>query len=153
LPQAALSKLAEGVDGKRRIIHSPPLISRLEKSEAHIRDWLTDLLQGYYESLQDSRKRLLSRYRFVDAAHKVVGVGSVGTRCFITCWEGIEGGDSLFLQVKQANASLLEPYLGRSEYKQPQARDHRAAVDASHQRHLPGLHAICRPRLLHPPAV
>jgi uncharacterized protein (DUF2252 family) len=119
---AALSKLTEVVDGKRRIIHSPPLIVRLERSESHIRDWLTDLLQGYYDSLEDSRKRLLSRYRFVDVAHKVVGVGSVGTRCFITYWEGVEGGDPLFLQVKQANASLLEPYLGRSEYKQPGKR-------------------------------
>ncbi len=84
--------------------------------------WLTELFQSYYESLEDSRKRLLSRYRLVDVAHKVVGVGSVGTRCFISYWEGNDEGDPLFLQIKQANASLLEPYLGRSEYEHPGQR-------------------------------
>jgi uncharacterized protein (DUF2252 family) len=118
----AMSKLTEVVNGKRRLIHTPPLIVRLDKSEAHIRDWLVNLYQGYFESLEDSRKRLLSRYRFVDVAHKVVGVGSVGTRCFITYWEGVDDSDPLFLQVKQANTSLLEPYLGCSEYKQPGQR-------------------------------
>jgi uncharacterized protein (DUF2252 family) len=118
----ALSKLTEVVDGKRRLINAPPLLIRLDKSEAHVRDWLIGLYEGYFASLEDSRKRLLSRYRFVDVAHKVVGVGSVGTRCFITYWEGVDENDPLFLQVKQANASLLEPYLGRSEYKQPGRR-------------------------------
>ena len=58
----------------------------------------------------------------MDVAHKVVGVGSVGTRCFISYWQGSDERDALFLQVKQANASLLEPYLGRSEYEQPGRR-------------------------------
>jgi uncharacterized protein (DUF2252 family) len=58
----------------------------------------------------------------MDVAHKVVGVGSVGTRCFITYWQGNDEGDPLFLQVKQASQSLLEPYLGRSEYEQPGRR-------------------------------
>jgi uncharacterized protein (DUF2252 family) len=119
---AAFAKLTEVVDGERRIIHDPPVLYRLEKREADIREWLTELLVAYYESLEDSRKRLLSRYRFVDVAHKVVGVGSVGTRCFITYWEGNDEGDPLFLQVKQASASLLEPYLGRSEYGHPGQR-------------------------------
>jgi uncharacterized protein (DUF2252 family) len=117
----AASKLTEIVDGQRRVVHDPPLIYRLDKSEEATRVWVTELLTAYYESLEDSRKRLLSRYRLVDVAHKVVGVGSVGTRCFISYWEGNEG-DPLFLQVKQANASLLEPYLGRSEYEQPGQR-------------------------------
>jgi len=65
---------------------------------------------------------LLSRYRFVDLAHKVVGVGSVGTHCFISLWIGIDEGDPLFLQVKQARPSILEPYLGRSQYDHPGQR-------------------------------
>jgi uncharacterized protein (DUF2252 family) len=118
----AFSKLTEVVDGERRLIQDPPLLVRLEKREVQIRDWLTDLFETYYASLDDSRKRLLSRYRLVDVAHKVVGVGSVGTRCFITYWQGNDEADPLFLQVKQANASLLEPYAGSSEYKYPGQR-------------------------------
>jgi uncharacterized protein (DUF2252 family) len=118
----AFAKLTEVVDGERRIIHDPPLLYRLDKHEADIRTWLTELMTTYYDTLEESRKRLLARYRLVDVAHKVVGVGSVGTRCFITYWEGIDEGDPLFLQVKQANASLLEPYLGPSEYAQPGQR-------------------------------
>ena len=119
---AAFAKLTEVVDGERRIVHAPPLIYRLEKHEAEIREWLTELFTAYYESLEDSRKRLLARYRLMDVAHKVVGVGSVGTRCFISFWQGKDEGDPLFLQIKQANASLLEPYLGRSQYAQPGQR-------------------------------
>jgi uncharacterized protein (DUF2252 family) len=119
---AAFSKLTEVVDGERRIVHAPPFIVRLEKHEAEIRAWLTELFTAYYESLEDSRKRLLARYRLMDVAHKVVGVGSVGTRCFISFWQGKDEGDPLFLQIKQANASLLEPYLGRSEYERPGQR-------------------------------
>lgn len=118
----AFEKLTEVVNGERRIIHAPPLLYHLDKQEAVIREWLTELFVAYFESLEASRKRLLSRYRFVDVAHKVVGVGSVGTRCFISFWQGNDEGDPLFLQVKQASASLLEPYLGRSEYGQPGQR-------------------------------
>ncbi len=118
----ALSKLTEMVDGQRRIVHDPPLIYRLEKGEENIRAWVTELFTAYYESLEESRKRLLARYRLVDVAHKVVGVGSVGTRCFISYWEGNSEGDPLFLQIKQASASLLEPYLGSSEYERPGER-------------------------------
>ena len=118
----AFAKLTEVVDGERRIIHDPPLLYRLDKREVDIRTWLTELMTTYFDALEESRKRLLARYRLVDVAHKVVGVGSVGTRCFITYWEGVDEGDPLFLQVKQANASLLEPYLGPSEYAQPGQR-------------------------------
>jgi uncharacterized protein (DUF2252 family) len=118
----AFAKLTEVVDGERRIIHDPPLLYRLDKHETDIRTWLTELMTTYFDALEESRKRLLARYRLVDVAHKVVGVGSVGTRCFITYWEGVDEGDPLFLQVKQANASLLEPYLGPSEYAQPGKR-------------------------------
>ncbi len=118
----ALAKLTEVVDGQRRIVHAPPLIYRLEKQDAATRVWLTELFQSYYESLEESRKRLLSRYRLIDLAHKVVGVGSVGTRCFVSYWEGDSEDDPLFLQIKQANTSLLEPYAGRSEYDYPGQR-------------------------------
>jgi uncharacterized protein (DUF2252 family) len=119
---AAFNKLTEVVDLERRIIHNPPLIYRLDKTEEDIREAIRELFTAYYESLEDSRKRLLSRYRFVDLAHKVVGVGSVGTRCFISLWIGIDEGDPLFLQVKQARPSLLEPYLGSSVYDHPGQR-------------------------------
>ncbi|MFO7635300.1 MAG: DUF2252 domain-containing protein [Caldilinea sp.] len=118
----AFAKLTEVVDGERRIIHDPPLIVRLDRSEEQLRTWLNNPVAAYTASLDDSRRRLLARYRLVDVAHKVVGVGSVGTRCFITYWEGIDEGDPLFLQIKQANPSLLEPYLGRSEYAHPGER-------------------------------
>lgn len=119
---AAFAKLTEVVNGERHLVHNPPLLYRLEKHESATREWLVELFKAYYESLEESRKRLLSRYRLVDLAHKVVGVGSVGTRCFISYWAGNDEGDPLFLQIKQANASLLEPYLGRSEYDRPGRR-------------------------------
>jgi uncharacterized protein (DUF2252 family) len=118
----AFAKLTDVVDGRRRIVHDPPLIYRLDVSEERIREAIRELFTAYYESLEDSRKRLLSRYRFVDLAHKVVGVGSVGTHCFISLCIGIDEGDPLFLQVKQARPSILEPYLGRSEYDHPGQR-------------------------------
>jgi uncharacterized protein (DUF2252 family) len=118
----AFNKLTAVVDGERRIIHDPPVLFRLEKGESEIRDWLTELFVTYYDSLEPSRRRLMARYRLMDVAHKVVGVGSVGTRCFITYWEGNGEGDPLFLQVKQAGPSLLEPYLGCSEFDQPGQR-------------------------------
>lgn len=118
----AFAKLTEEVDGERRIVHDPPLLYRLDKMEEATRAWLIDLFKAYHASLEESRRRLLSRYRLVDVALKVVGVGSVGTRCFISYWEGNGEGDPLFLQIKQANPSLLEPYLGCSEYEQPGQR-------------------------------
>ena len=118
----AFAKLTELVDGERRIINDPPIVHRLDKHEDEVRQWVTSLFETYYESLEDSRKHLLARYRLVDVAHKVVGVGSVGTRCFISLWLGKDDADPLFLQVKQANPSLLEPYLGRSTYDHPGRR-------------------------------
>ena len=118
----AFSKLTELVDGQRRIVHDPPLVYRLDKNEENIRQAVRQLFTTYADSLDDSRKRLFGRYRFVDMAHKVVGVGSVGTRCFISLWQGIDDGDPLFLQVKQARPSLLEPYAGPSQYEHPGQR-------------------------------
>jgi uncharacterized protein (DUF2252 family) len=68
--------------------------------------------------LQDDRRHLLERFEFVDMARKVVGVGSVGTRAFIALLQGRDAQDPLFLQVKEATASVLEPYVGKSRYRQ-----------------------------------
>lgn len=113
----AFNKLTETVDGQRRIISDPPRVVPLNRDEQAVRDWIVDLFETYFDSLDDSRKHLLSRYQFADVAHKVVGVGSVGTRCFISLWLGKDATEPLFLQVKQASPSVLEPYLGRSGYE------------------------------------
>jgi hypothetical protein len=74
------------------------------------------VIRGYRRTLQGDRKHLLERFRYVDAARKVVGVGSVGTRAWIILMLGRDNEDPLFLQLKQAEASVLEPFLGKSQY-------------------------------------
>jgi uncharacterized protein (DUF2252 family) len=111
----ALSKLTRVVDGRRRFEEDPPLLTRVVEDE--LREQIDDILRTYRRTLQDDRRHLLDRYRFVDAARKVVGVGSVGTRAFVVLLEGRDEDDPLFLQVKEAKASVLEPYLSRSTYK------------------------------------
>ncbi|WP_084126813.1 DUF2252 domain-containing protein [Demequina sp. NBRC 110054] len=112
----ALAKLTEVVDGRRRIVPSPPLIVPLgeelgEPDAARIRTFF----DRYRQSLPPYRAAVIDRYRFLDLAHKVVGVGSVGTRCFIVLLES-DGGAPLFLQFKEATRSVLEPFLGPSQY-------------------------------------
>jgi uncharacterized protein (DUF2252 family) len=116
----ALAKLTEIVDGKRRIKDQPPLIYH---AEIATQEATKALLSSYAKSLWESRQRLLQRYHFVDVAAKVVGVGSVGTAAGIVLLQG-EGGpdDHIFLQIKEANPSVLEPYLGRSEFSHPGKR-------------------------------
>lgn len=104
----ALGKLTQERDGRRRIISSPPLIERLE--EAELRD-VGRVFSDYRATLAEDRRLLLDRYRFVDAATKVVGVGSVGTRCYIVLLEGRDARDPLFLQLKEAGRSVLEDHL------------------------------------------
>jgi uncharacterized protein (DUF2252 family) len=110
----ALSKLATVSDGRLNIIEDPPLITHVPE-EGH-RESLRRFFRSYYGSLQDDRRTLLQRYRFVDFALKVVGVGSVGTRCFIALLDGCDNDDPLFLQLKEARASVLEPHAGPSRY-------------------------------------
>jgi uncharacterized protein (DUF2252 family) len=74
-------------------------------------------IRSYRRTLTADRRRLLERFRYVHAARKVVGVGSVGARAWIVLMLGRDDGDPLFLQVKEAQASVLEPYLGKSEYE------------------------------------
>jgi uncharacterized protein (DUF2252 family) len=121
----ALSKLAELVDGKYRIVSQPPVIIPLrdlagtfdlstEEAEHAIREQF----RAYRATLQDDRRHLLERFEIVDAARKVVGVGSVGTRAFIVLVQGRDAADPLFLQIKEATASVLEEHLGKSRYRQ-----------------------------------
>src|SRR5262249_1756109 len=108
-----LDKLTEKVGGEHRLIEDLPLIVR----ETHVDSGLPlqvaldRMLHAYLDSLGHDRKVLLSRYRIVDAVRKVVGVGSVGTSCWVILMQGIDTDDPLFLQVKQAQASVLAPYI------------------------------------------
>jgi uncharacterized protein (DUF2252 family) len=111
----ALSKLTEVVDGHQRFIEDRPLLVRLENTE-HELDEVTEMIDGYRASLPDEIRTLFDRFHLVDVARKVVGVGSVGTRCWVGLLEGPNhpAGDPLVLQVKEAQASVLEPYAGAS---------------------------------------
>ncbi|POH66139.1 MULTISPECIES: DUF2252 domain-containing protein [Cryobacterium] len=125
----ALSKLAELVDGQYRIISQPPIVipvrdlaESLGLSSDDVQAAVLEQLRSYRESLQDDRRRLLERFEVVDVAHKVVGVGSVGNRAFIALLQGRDEQDPLFLQVKEATASVLEDHLPKSVYEQPGER-------------------------------
>ncbi|GCE24489.1 hypothetical protein KDK_82890 [Dictyobacter kobayashii] len=107
-------KLAEQVHGHFTIKDEPPFTMHLTDRE--IVGELKEVMQTYMASLPDDRQLLLSRYHLVDFALKVVGVGSVGTRCYIALLVGEDGTDPLFLQMKEAQTSVLEPYLERSRY-------------------------------------
>jgi hypothetical protein len=112
----ALSKLTTVVDGRRTIIDDPPLLVRIPEGE-EVRVQVYAILESYKRTLQDDRRHLLDRYRFVDAARKVVGVGSVGTRAYVVLLEGRDENDPLFLQVKEAGASVLEGYVKSNTYE------------------------------------
>jgi uncharacterized protein (DUF2252 family) len=120
----AFAKLTREVDGVPRIISDPPLIvpvaelaAEAGRTAEEIETPIHHLFREYRRTLQDDRRHLLEEFRWVDLARKVVGVGSVGTRCWIVLLLGRDGDDPLFLQVKEAQASVLEPYLGKSAYK------------------------------------
>lgn len=121
----ALSKLAELVDGKYRIISQPPVIvpSRdlthlFGVTQDRILELVHQQFRAYRATLRPDVRTLLERYEFVDMAHKVVGVGSVGTRAFIVLLQGRDMQDPLFLQVKEATRSVLEDHLPRSPYRE-----------------------------------
>jgi uncharacterized protein (DUF2252 family) len=99
----ALAKLTTVVDGRRQIVPDPPFVTRATQ-DPEIVDQLDDILDGYRESLLHDRRALFDRYRLVDVARKVVGVGSVGTRCWIALFQGPNGGP-LFLQIKEAGVA------------------------------------------------
>jgi uncharacterized protein (DUF2252 family) len=110
----AFPKLAMEVEGQYHIKNDPPLITPL--LDQAVRDRMQNVFEHYKTSLTDDRLVLLQRYRLTDMAWKVVGVGSVGTRCFILLLMGGSPADPLFLQLKEAQASVLEQYLGKSRY-------------------------------------
>jgi uncharacterized protein (DUF2252 family) len=117
----AFDRLTELVDGEPRIVSDPPLITPVEElvvseQRAGLEEALRKVLRSYRRTLPGDRRRLLERFRYVHAARKVVGVGSVGTRAWIALMLGNDAGDPLFLQVKEAEASVLEPHLGESEH-------------------------------------
>ncbi len=116
----ALDKMTEEVDGEHRIIEELPLIVRETHADngTPINEALDVVLRSYIESLPTDRLKLLSRYRIVDVARKVVGVGSVGTGCWVVLLKGTDDDDPLFLQVKEAQTSVLAPYVeGTLPYK------------------------------------
>ncbi len=125
----ALSKLAELVDGRYRIISQPPIVIPLrelpataEMSPDELRHVIHEQFRSYRSTLQNDRRHLLERFEIIDVARKVVGVGSVGTRAFIVLLQGRDQQDPLFLQVKEATASVLEDHLPKSRFKQPGER-------------------------------
>jgi len=125
----ALSKLGELVDGKYRIVSQPPVIvparalaTTYGLAPDEVVPAIHDQFRAYRATLQPDRRHLLERFEIVDAARKVVGVGSVGTRAFIVLLQGRDAQDPLFLQIKEATSSVLEAYLPKSRYGQHGAR-------------------------------
>jgi uncharacterized protein (DUF2252 family) len=121
----ALSKLGELVEGSYRIVSQPPIIvparelaARYGISPDNVLPVIHERFRAYRATLQDDRRHLLERFQIVDAARKVVGVGSVGTRAFIVLLQGRDAQDPLFLQIKEATESVLEAYLPKSRYRQ-----------------------------------
>jgi len=108
----SLAKLATMRDGRPRILDDPPLVAHA--SDSRLGDRLPTLLRRYRASLQEDRRALLGRFAIADFARKVVGVGSVGTRCYIVLLTGNGDDDPLFLQIKEARASVLAAHLGPS---------------------------------------
>ncbi len=118
---AAFAKLTHLVDGEPRIVGDPPLIVPVEDlvqpgESGGLEEFLHGLIRAYRQTLPGDRRRLLERFRYVHAARKVVGVGSVGTRAWIVLMVGRDESDPLFLQAKQAEASVLEPFLRKSAF-------------------------------------
>ncbi len=117
-----LRRFAEVHDGRVRIVADPPLVLPLDDlahdpaEAATAREQLAGMLAAYRATLEPERRALLDRYRVVDMAHKIVGVGSVGTRCWMVLLLGKDNRDPLFLQAKEAGTSVLEEFAGRSRY-------------------------------------
>jgi uncharacterized protein (DUF2252 family) len=111
----AMDSLTAVVDGQWRIVDDPPVVTHVEITGGAA--GLEKTFSDYRATLAENRRELVERYRFVDVALKVVGVGSVGTRCFVVLLEGRDESDPLFLQAKEATASVLAPYLDSSKHQ------------------------------------
>lgn len=110
----ALAKLTEIVDGRRVIANDPPLVIRITVADEEKN--LNELFTQYQQTVRTAQRRVLDRFRIMDFAQKVVGVGSVGTRCFILLLAGRDDDDPLFLQIKEAQPSVLEAHLPKSTF-------------------------------------
>ena len=112
----AVAKLVRDVDGDLRLAEDPPFLVHLT-SVGHDMEEVAAMVEGYRATLSDERRDLFDRFEVVDVARKVVGVGSVGTRCWVALLVGRDhpDGDQLILQVKEAQASVLEPHVGTSD--------------------------------------
>ena len=115
---AAFAKLTRIVDGEPQIVSAPPLIVPFRDlaTGQQTLETAQNVIRAYRRTLTGDRRHLLERFQFVDAAFKVVGVGSVGTRCWIMLFMGRDNDDPLFLQVKEADSSVLEAFLGKSRF-------------------------------------
>jgi uncharacterized protein (DUF2252 family) len=126
--EQTLEKLTHWVDGRRRFISEPPLLVPLnefltEEEKEHLTPAaIEEIWTEYLKSLPEERRRLLSRFRLTDSALRVGGVGSVGTRCIIVLLEGGADDDAIILQLKEAGASVLEPYTAETSYESPAQR-------------------------------
>ena len=118
----AFTKLTDEENGEPRILSDPPLIVPIEEllpegvSRAEVTEILLQMVRRYRGTLETDRRHLLEQFRFVHLARKVVGVGSVGTRAWIALFLGRDNNDPLFLQIKEAQESVLERFSGKSTY-------------------------------------
>jgi len=112
---SAINKLTVDVDGARQFVDDPPLLVRLPM-DGVMWEVIDGVFEQYRKTLHDDRRELLRRYRIIDFAHKVVGVGSVGLRAYVILLQGRDADDLLVLQVKEAVRSVLEPYTAPSRY-------------------------------------
>ena len=125
--ERAARKLSEVVDGRRQIVHEPPLVVPfkhfIEDAERdRVRQEIPVLFNAYQQTLQSNRQHLIASYKLVDLALKVVGVGSVGSRAFMALLQGRDDDDLLFLQIKEAGTSVLAQYGGLSWRREPGRR-------------------------------
>jgi uncharacterized protein (DUF2252 family) len=118
----ALDRLTERVDGELRIASRPPLLVPIEDlvdqyGDVDAEEAVQKVLTEYTDSMKGDRRHLLAEYRYRHLAHKVVGVGSVGTRAWVVLFTGRDDADPLFLQAKEAQASVFEPHAGKSRFR------------------------------------
>jgi hypothetical protein len=117
----AYGKLTELIDGQPRIVSQPPLVVPIrelfdDEQQARVENEIAGILRSYRRTLSTDRRHVLEEFRMIELARKVVGVGSVGTRAWIVLMLGRDDSDPLFLQIKEAQESVLERFAGKSKY-------------------------------------
>ncbi len=114
--ETVFHKITQEVNGRPRIMDQPPLLYHLAPEQYNSRERLDFFFEAYRNSMPADRRLLFDRYRLIDGVFKVVGIGSVGTLCYVSLWMA-DANDPLFLQVKQARLSVLEGLAGPSKYE------------------------------------